>query len=275
MSQEGNLFASLMLRNPAPANVFAELTFVVSLAVREALAKLAQRQGVSRTIALKWPNDVLVSGRKVSGILLESHEAGGDRVVIVGIGVNCNSHPDETLHRATDLAAEGIHASADDVLVEISASLSNYLAIWNRGEGFEAIRAGVDERGHGHRAAHLRQNAGQGAHGNVRGPCAGRQSCSDAGRWKRGAALGGGYIFRKSILKSGHYPHMAMNELVFVPLGGVGEIGMNFALYGYGPAERREWIIVDCGVTFPGPDLPGVDLVMPDIRLCARAWRCR
>jgi ribonuclease J len=59
---------------------------------------------------------------------------------------------------------------------------------------------------------------------------------------------------------------MAMNELVFAPLGGVGEIGMNFALYGFGPAQRREWIIVDCGVTFPGPDLPGVDLVMPDIR---------
>jgi ribonuclease J len=56
------------------------------------------------------------------------------------------------------------------------------------------------------------------------------------------------------------------NELVFVPLGGVGEIGMNFALYGYGPASNREWIIVDVGVTFPGPELPGVDLVLPDIR---------
>ena len=56
------------------------------------------------------------------------------------------------------------------------------------------------------------------------------------------------------------------NELVFLPLGGVGEIGMNLALYGYGPANNREWIIVDCGVTFPGPDLPGVDLVLPDIR---------
>ncbi|MBA3448367.1 MAG: ribonuclease J [Pseudaminobacter sp.] len=55
-------------------------------------------------------------------------------------------------------------------------------------------------------------------------------------------------------------------ELVFVPLGGVGEIGMNFALYGYGPASKREWIIVDVGVTFPGPDLPGVDLVLPDTR---------
>ncbi|MFZ1773813.1 MAG: MBL fold metallo-hydrolase, partial [Rhizobiaceae bacterium] len=55
-------------------------------------------------------------------------------------------------------------------------------------------------------------------------------------------------------------------ELVFAPLGGVGEIGMNFALYGYGSADDRQWIIVDCGVSFPGPDLPGVDLVLPDIR---------
>jgi ribonuclease J len=55
------------------------------------------------------------------------------------------------------------------------------------------------------------------------------------------------------------------DELIFLPLGGVGEIGMNVALYGYGPAARREWIMVDLGVTFPGPDLPGVDLVLPDI----------
>lgn len=55
-------------------------------------------------------------------------------------------------------------------------------------------------------------------------------------------------------------------ELVFVPLGGVGEIGMNFALYGFGPPDAREWIIVDVGVTFPDATLPGVDLVLPDIR---------
>ena len=54
-------------------------------------------------------------------------------------------------------------------------------------------------------------------------------------------------------------------ELLFVPLGGVGEIGMNLALYGYGPKDSRAWIMVDCGVTFPGPNLPGVDLVLPDI----------
>ena len=56
-------------------------------------------------------------------------------------------------------------------------------------------------------------------------------------------------------------------ELVFVPLGGVGEIGMNFALYGFGPASKREWIVVDVGVTFPDATLPGVDLVLPDIAL--------
>lgn len=55
-------------------------------------------------------------------------------------------------------------------------------------------------------------------------------------------------------------------DFVFLPLGGVGEIGMNLALYGYGDANSREWIMVDCGVTFPGPELPGVDLVLPDIR---------
>ncbi|RUW66517.1 ribonuclease J, partial [Mesorhizobium sp. M1E.F.Ca.ET.063.01.1.1] len=55
-------------------------------------------------------------------------------------------------------------------------------------------------------------------------------------------------------------------ELVFAPLGGVGEIGMNFALYGYGPADAREWIVVDVGVTFPDTAHPGVDLILPDTR---------
>lgn len=54
------------------------------------------------------------------------------------------------------------------------------------------------------------------------------------------------------------------DELVMVPLGGVGEIGMNMAAYGFGPAHRRQWLVVDCGVTFGGPDLPGIELIMPD-----------
>ncbi|HEX3486397.1 MAG TPA: ribonuclease J [Micropepsaceae bacterium] len=56
-------------------------------------------------------------------------------------------------------------------------------------------------------------------------------------------------------------------ELVFLPLGGAGEIGMNLNCYGYGPPEQRKWIVVDCGVLFGREtSTPGVDLMMPDIR---------
>src|SRR5436305_2051477 len=54
-------------------------------------------------------------------------------------------------------------------------------------------------------------------------------------------------------------------ELLFAPLGGVGEIGMNLALYGIGEGASRKWIAVDLGVSFGGEELPGIDLVMPDI----------
>src|SRR5438445_2274283 len=56
------------------------------------------------------------------------------------------------------------------------------------------------------------------------------------------------------------------DELVFAPLGGVGEIGMNLALYGLGEERRRQWIAVEFGVSFAGEDLPGIDLIFPDIR---------
>ena len=60
------------------------------------------------------------------------------------------------------------------------------------------------------------------------------------------------------------------DELVFLPLGGSGEIGMNFNAYGFGPSNRRQWIVVDCGVTFGREtDSPGVDLILPDIRYLA------
>lgn len=54
-------------------------------------------------------------------------------------------------------------------------------------------------------------------------------------------------------------------DFVFAPLGGVGEIGMNCALYGFGPPRKRQWIVVDVGVSFGGPETPGVELVMADL----------
>ncbi len=61
-------------------------------------------------------------------------------------------------------------------------------------------------------------------------------------------------------------PRTNENELVFLPLGGVGEIGMNVYLYGLGQARRRKWLMVDLGITFPDEREPGVDVVLPDLR---------
>jgi ribonuclease J len=59
----------------------------------------------------------------------------------------------------------------------------------------------------------------------------------------------------------------APQELVFAPLGGVGEIGMNLSIYGFGPQNKRQWLAVDVGVSFAAEEhLPGVDLILPDIR---------
>jgi ribonuclease J len=63
------------------------------------------------------------------------------------------------------------------------------------------------------------------------------------------------------------------SELVFAPLGGLGEIGMNCALYGYGPANARQWLMVDLGVAFAGEESPGVDLIMPDLSFIEKAKR--
>ena len=56
------------------------------------------------------------------------------------------------------------------------------------------------------------------------------------------------------------------DELVFMALGGLGEIGMNVYLYGFGPANARQWLMVDLGITFPHEAEPGADVVLPDLR---------
>jgi ribonuclease J len=63
------------------------------------------------------------------------------------------------------------------------------------------------------------------------------------------------------------------DELVFAPLGGVGEIGMNLSVYGVGAPRRKAWLAVDLGVSFAGDDLPGIEIVMPDVRFLVEERR--
>lgn len=140
-SEPGNLYASLLLRPSIPATKAGELSFVSAVALYEAVSATAP--SLAGKLALKWPNDLLISGRKISGILLEINALAGGPVdaVVIGFGVNCASHPKGGDYPVTNLAAEGapvLPAVLFDVLAETFAAAYES---WQLGEGFEAIRA--------------------------------------------------------------------------------------------------------------------------------------
>ncbi|MCB1386665.1 MAG: biotin--[acetyl-CoA-carboxylase] ligase [Nitratireductor sp.] len=138
VSEPGNLYASLLLRDPAPFSRLHTLGFAASLAVRDTLIALGG--GGLPPVTVKWPNDVLVGGAKICGLLLESHEADGARYAIVGIGINTAHRPGDTLYRATSLAEEGLSVSALMAFQHLAVALDTRLAQWSRGDGFAATR---------------------------------------------------------------------------------------------------------------------------------------
>ena len=142
----GNLYMSVILRPPGPAAAVAQLGFAAALAVGDSLAALLSAPDRLR---LKWPNDVLVDGRKIAGILLES-AAQGDGVdwLVVGIGINVASHPEGTETPATSLAAAGASATAETVLEALLAAFHRWVECWER-EGFEPLRRAWLERAQG------------------------------------------------------------------------------------------------------------------------------
>jgi BirA family biotin operon repressor/biotin-[acetyl-CoA-carboxylase] ligase len=135
VSEPGNLYASLLLTDPAPPAHRAELSFVAALALHDAIA--GRIPGLAARLGLKWPNDLLIDRHKCAGILIEGE---GDTVV-VGIGVNCAAHPLNTDYPATDLAAAGVRASPEAVFAALSAAMPARLTQWGRGGGFAAVRA--------------------------------------------------------------------------------------------------------------------------------------
>lgn len=135
VSEPGNLYASLILTDPAPPERLAELSFVAALALHDAVG--GRVPGLASRLVLKWPNDLLIDRNKFAGILVE----GEGRTVVIGIGVNCVHHPDGTEFPATDLAAAGVRATPESLFAPLTATMTVRLAQWNRGAGFAAIRA--------------------------------------------------------------------------------------------------------------------------------------
>jgi BirA family biotin operon repressor/biotin-[acetyl-CoA-carboxylase] ligase len=131
-SPVGNLYSSTVLRPDCTAAQAAELGFVAALAVADMVP-------AGRQVRVKWPNDVLVDGGKIAGILLESAVADGGRVlhVVAGIGVNVGFAPQLPEMRYPGSALGG---TVEAALEKLAAALAHRLAEWRR-EGFAAVRA--------------------------------------------------------------------------------------------------------------------------------------
>ena len=137
VSGPGNLYASLLLADPAPVPRVAQCSFVAALAVRDAVCDAAP--GVAGRLSLKWPNDVLCGGRKLAGILIEG-EGREPLMVAIGIGINCLHHPGDAACPATDLGAQGAAVTPAEMFSALSRRMAQRLAMWNSGARFADIR---------------------------------------------------------------------------------------------------------------------------------------
>ena len=145
----GNLFASLLIGLNCPLRVAGQLALVAGIVAFDTIAKLIAYEGRSEVL-LKWPNDILLAGEKVAGMLLEN--VGGTNenrsVVVIGTGINLASHPENLPQPAVSLATYGMTVTPADALEALAASTVEWLDRWGEGACFPTIRrAWLDRAG--------------------------------------------------------------------------------------------------------------------------------
>lgn len=138
-SEPGNLYATALICDPcAPAHL-PELPFVAAVAAARAVAPRAA--AVGRRVGIKWPNDLLLDGAKIAGILLETARTPDGRfAVAIGIGINCRTFPGDTEMPATSLAACGVDVFPDHLFADLEYELRSLVDTWDEGRGFAAVR---------------------------------------------------------------------------------------------------------------------------------------
>jgi BirA family transcriptional regulator, biotin operon repressor / biotin---[acetyl-CoA-carboxylase] ligase len=137
VSEAGNLYATLLLTLEMPAAAAGSLSVAVSLAVLGALRRFI---GSRAKLELKWPNDVLIDGRKAAGILVESTIRGEGMVFAIGCGLNLRSAPSGTRYGAAALAGHGVQVEPREALEALSEEVDRLLRRWNAGAGFRELR---------------------------------------------------------------------------------------------------------------------------------------
>ena len=139
VSPAGNLYLSLITRPAVVPARAAQLGFVAALGLAEAIGALC---GPALEVRCKWPNDILVAGRKLAGLLLESEltDRGAMDFVVIGAGANLASQPSGVEYPATSLAEQGFPGIGPEQLLQAYVRrFDAWARIW-RNEGFAPIR---------------------------------------------------------------------------------------------------------------------------------------
>jgi BirA family biotin operon repressor/biotin-[acetyl-CoA-carboxylase] ligase len=141
ISHHGNLFASLLIGVNCPIRLASQLALVAGIVTYDTIAKLIAYEGRSELL-LKWPNDVLLAGEKLAGILLENvgSPVESRSVVVIGTGINLADHPPDLPQPAISLGAYGMTIAPAEALEVLAATTHEWLARWGEGTSFPTIR---------------------------------------------------------------------------------------------------------------------------------------
>ncbi len=139
ISAEGNLYSTLILPVAVPIGVMPQIAFVVALAVHDVVIALCPGADVK----LKWPNDCLLNGGKVAGILCESVSGGG---IAIGCGMNIAHSPQGLAYATAHLRQLNEDLGVETVFDAYRAALQERYELWALGRGFSEITRAWQER---------------------------------------------------------------------------------------------------------------------------------
>ena len=152
VSEPGNLYASLLLIDPAPMDQVGSLPLAFALAVYRAISAVLPVS--AEPLEIKWPNDILIGRRKTCGILIEGEAmADGRRAVVIGIGINIGHKPENPAYPVTRLGEHGASCSPEELFAHLFRETANALQVWDKGRGvaeimhaWRAAACGIGER---------------------------------------------------------------------------------------------------------------------------------
>lgn len=159
VSDEGNLFASLLLRPKCNPKEASNLSFVAALGVWNTLHEILPE---GSDLKCKWPNDILINGKKIGGILLESSISRNNNLdfLILGIGINLLHFPDVSGYQTTSLKHEiGIEVKLNSIQMALFNNIDKWINVW-QDFGFGPIRSAWLEKAYNINQ-HIKVNLGE------------------------------------------------------------------------------------------------------------------